>query len=97
MAKSNELPELTRGHIVALHKKGLGYRKISAQLEIQISTIGDTIRQFKSCQSTARLPRSGRPCKIPDRTALDIVRKVKKDPRLTTLLIIQAETPAIFG
>ena len=83
MAKSNELPKRTREHIVALHEKGLGYRKISAQLEIPISTTGDTIRRFRSRQSTASLPRFGRQCKITDRTARIIVRKVKKDPSST--------------
>ena len=77
MAKFNELPKCTREHIAELHVKGLGYWKISAQLEKRISTIGDTIRRFKSCQSTASLPRSGRPCKIPDRTARNIVRRSK--------------------
>ena len=83
MAKSNELPKRTREHIVALREKGLGCTKISVQLEIPISTIGDTIRRFKSCQLTASLPRSGRPCKISDRRARNIVHEVKKDPRLT--------------
>ena len=83
MAKFNELPKRTGEHIVALHEKDLGNMKISAQLEIPISTIGETIRRFKSCQSTASLPSSGRPCKISDRTARNIVRKVKRDLRLT--------------
>ena len=56
---------------------------MSAESEIPISTIGDTVRRFKFCRSTASLPRSGRPRKIPDRTTKNIVRKVKKDPRLT--------------
>ena len=76
MAKSNELPKRTREHIGALHEKGVGYMKISAQLEmkisaqleIPISTISDTIRRFKFCQLTASLPGSGRPCIISDRT-----------------------------
>ena len=62
----------------------IGKFQISAQLKIPISTIDDTIRRFKSCQSTAiGRPRSGRPCKITDRAARNIVRKVKKDPGLT--------------
>ena len=83
MAKSDELPKRTIEHIVALREKGLGYRKISTRLEIPISTNGDTIRRFKSCQSTASLLCSGRPCKISDCTAWNIVCNVKKDPRLT--------------
>lgn len=83
MPKTTELPEKTRKLIVDLHKSGSGYRKISSMLNMTISTIGDTIRRFKSYQSTASLPRSGRPSKISIRAANHIVRKVKMNSRVT--------------
>ena len=60
-----------------------GIWEISAQIEIPISTIGHPIHLFKHRQSTASLPHSGRTCKISNRTARNIARKVKKNPRLT--------------
>ena len=83
MPKTTELSETTRKSIIQLHKDGSGYRKISSMLNIPISTVGDTVRRWKSFQTTTSLPRSGRPSKISDRMARHLGRKVQNNPRLT--------------
>lgn len=83
MHRTTELSDDVRKSIVKLHREGNGYRKISKRFDIPISTVGDTIRRWKSFQSTASLPRSGRPSKISARSARNLVRQVQKNPRLT--------------
>ena len=83
MPKTAELSESTRKSIIQLHRDGLGYRKISSVLNIPISTVGDTVRRWKSFHLSTSLLRSGRPTKMSDRTARNLVRKVQNNPRLT--------------
>ena len=83
MPKTAELSESTRKSIIQLHRDGLGYRKISSVLNIPISTVGDTVRRWKSFHPSTSLARSGRPTKMSDRTARNLVRKVQNNPRLT--------------
>lgn len=83
MPKAKELSEMTRKSIIQMHNDGSGYRKISSLLNIPISTVGDTVRRWKSFHLATSLPRSGRPPKISDRMARNIVRKAKNNPRLT--------------
>ena len=52
-------------------------------LNIPISTVDDTVRRWKPFHLSTSLPRSGRPTKISDRTARNLVRKVQSNPRLT--------------
>ena len=83
MPKTAELSESTRMSIIQLHKDGLRYRKVSYVLNIPISTVDDTVRRWKSFDFSTSLPRSGRPTKISDRMARNLVRKKHKNPRLT--------------
>ena len=83
MPKTAELSESTRKSIIQLHRDGLGYRKISPVLNIPISTVGDTVRSWKSFHLSTSLPHSGRPTKMSDRTARNLVRKAQNNPQLT--------------
>lgn len=84
MAKTRELSTDLRQKIIDCHKKGKGYRIISKELDLPLSTVGNIIRKFKNSEHTvANLPRSGRPRKLNDSNARWIGRKVKKNPFVT--------------
>ncbi len=50
--------------IVALHKNGVGYKKIVKTLKLSCSTVAKTIQQFNRTGSTQNRPRHGRPKKL---------------------------------
>ena len=69
MAKTKELSSDMRDRIIERHKEGQGYRKISKEMNLALSTIGNIIRKYKKYgDGTANLPRNGRPKKINERT-----------------------------
>ncbi|CAI9592906.1 unnamed protein product [Staurois parvus] len=50
--------------IVALHKDGLGYKKIAKTLKLSRSTVAKTIQRFNRTGSTQNRPHHGRPKKF---------------------------------
>ncbi len=46
---------------VALHKDGIGYKKISKSLKLSCSMVAKTIQRFNRTGSTQNRPRHGRP------------------------------------
>ena len=83
MAKTRELSTDLRQKIIDCHKKGMGYRIISKELDIPLSTVGN-IRKYKNSEhAVANLSRSGRPRKLTDGNARWIERKVQKNPFVT--------------
>ncbi len=50
--------------IVALHKDGVGYKKIAKTLKLSCSTVTKTIQRFNRTGSTQNRPRHGRPKKL---------------------------------
>ncbi|XP_054650228.1 POU domain, class 6, transcription factor 1 isoform X2 [Dunckerocampus dactyliophorus] len=60
-----ELSEDLRNRIVALHKDGLGYKKIGSTLELSCSTVAKVVQRFSRTGSTRNRPRRGRPKKGP--------------------------------
>uniref|UniRef100_A0AAY4D5G9 Transposase Tc1-like domain-containing protein n=1 Tax=Denticeps clupeoides TaxID=299321 RepID=A0AAY4D5G9_9TELE len=81
--KSKELSVDLRDRIVSKHKSGEGYRKISAALDVPMSTVASIIRKWKKFKTTRTLPRAGRPPKLSDRGRRAIVREVTKNPMVT--------------
>ncbi len=61
MAKNSE--DLKKG-IVALHKDGVGYKKIAKTLKLSCSTVAKTIQRFNKTGSPQNRPRHGRPKKL---------------------------------
>ena len=60
-----ELSEDLKKRIVALHKNGLGYKKIVRTLKLSCSTVAKTIqRQVNRTGSTLNRPRHGQPKKL---------------------------------
>ncbi len=59
-----ELSEDLRIRIVALHKDGRGYKKISNNLKLSNSTVAKFIQRFFKTGSTRNRPRKGRSKKL---------------------------------
>uniref|UniRef100_A0A9J8CVQ7 Transposase Tc1-like domain-containing protein n=1 Tax=Cyprinus carpio carpio TaxID=630221 RepID=A0A9J8CVQ7_CYPCA len=81
--RSKELPEELRDRIVARHRSGQGYKKISAALKVPKSTVTAIILKWKTFGTTRTLPRAGRPVKLSYRGRRALVREVKKNPKIT--------------
>ncbi len=81
--RSKELPEELRDRIVARHRSGQGYKKISAALKVPMSTVASIILKWKTFGMTRTLPRAGRPAKLSYRGRRALVREVKKNPKIT--------------
>ncbi len=62
--RSKELPEELRDRIVARHRSGQGYKKISAALKVPKSTVASIILKWKTFGTTRTLPRAGSPAKL---------------------------------
>ncbi len=81
--RSKELPEELRDRIVARHRSGQGYKKISAALKVPKSTVASIILKWKTFGTTRTLPRAGRPAKLSYRGRRALVTEVKKNPKIT--------------
>ncbi len=81
--RSKELPEELRDRIVARHRSGQGYKKISAALKVPKSTVASIILKWKTFGTTRTLPRAGCPAKLSYRGRRALVREVKKNPKIT--------------
>ena len=85
MAKAKELSRDMRDRIIERHKGGQGYRKISTEMNLALSTVGNIIRKYKKYGDGAEnLPRNGRPRKINERTSRWISRNVQIHPFITS-------------
>lgn len=85
-----ELSEEIRKKIIDKHGKGKGYKTISKQLDVPVTTVANIIKKFKVHGTVANLPGHGRKRKIDPRVNRRIVRMVEKEPRITAKEI-QAE------
>ena len=83
MVKARELSQKFREEIIALHKKGNGYKKISKRLNVPRDTVGSIIRKFKAIGTVATQHGRGRKKKLSAATARFLRRQVDKNPRLT--------------
>ncbi len=54
-----ELSEDLKKIIVALHKDGVGYKKIAKTLKLSCSTVAESIQRFNRTGSTQNWPRHG--------------------------------------
>ncbi len=71
MAKNSE--DLKK-RIAALHKDGVGYKKIAKTLKLSCSTLAKTIQRFNRTGSTQNRPRHGWPKKLSARAQRHIQR-----------------------
>ena len=84
MVKQKEIPIEVRNRIVSAHKAGKGYKSISKQLELPVSSVRAVVQKYKKYGITTSLPRSGRPRKITARAERNMLREVSTNPRLTS-------------
>ena len=82
--RRRELSQDIRKKIIDKHLKGAGYKTISKQLEVPVTTVAHIIQKFKTHGTVANLPGRGRKRKIDDRLKRQIVRIVSKEPRTTS-------------
>lgn len=82
--KTKELSEDLKNKIVKKHGQSQGYKSISKDLNVPVSTVHSVIKKFKAHGTVANLPRCGRKRKIDERFQRKIVRMVDKEPRLTS-------------
>jgi transposase len=82
MPRSKKLPELTKKEIIVAHKRGDGYKTISKNLGLHISTVRQVVYRWRSSKTTASLPRSGSTRKIMDRIARQLVADATRNPRV---------------
>lgn len=76
--------------IIDQHIKGKGYKTISKQLEVPVTTVANIVRKVKDHGSVANLPGRGRKKKIDPGLIGRIERMVDKEPKKTSKEI-QAE------
>ncbi|XP_056426900.1 phospholipase DDHD2 isoform X3 [Hyla sarda] len=86
--KTKHLSQDVRQRVVALHKAGEGYKKISKALTLHVSTVRSIVIKWKTHQTTETLPRSGRPPKLCNQVRRKLVEDIVQQP-LTTLRDLQ--------
>ena len=69
--------------VVEKFKAGFGYKKNSQALNISRSTVQAIILKWKEYQTTANLPRPGRPSKLSSGTRRRLIRDAAKRPMIT--------------
>ncbi len=84
MAKNSE--DLKK-RIVALHKDGVGYKKIAKTLKLSCSTVAKTIQRFNRTGSIQNRPRHGRPKTLSARAPRHIQRLCLGNRRMSAASI----------
>ena len=80
--KTKEHSVEVRQKVVELQKSGKGYKKISKQLKIPISTIMAIVKKFKATGDVRNQPGRGPICKFTPRTVRRMVRLAKESPSI---------------
>ncbi len=91
-----ELSENLKKIIVALHKDGVGYKKIAKTLKLSCSTVAKTIQRFNRTGSTQNRPCHGRPKKLSARAKRHI-QKLCLGNRHMSAASITAEVEGGWG
>ncbi len=91
-----ELSEDLKKRIVALHKDGVGYKKIAKTLKLSCSTVATTIQRFNRTGSTQNRPRHARPEKLSARAQHHIQRLCLGNRRMSAASIA-AEVEGVGG
>ncbi|KAK1785977.1 hypothetical protein P4O66_017734 [Electrophorus voltai] len=81
MGKIKKHSKAIRDKIVEGHTAGKGYKALSKELDLRVSTVGIIIRKWKDYGTTVNLPWPGQPFKVSSRAEARLVQTVKADPR----------------
>lgn len=95
-SKQKETTESQRKIILHLHNQGKSYAEIGEIMERSRFTIRSIINRFKGESSFQSANRTGRPRALTDRESIQIVRKIKQNPKKTSTEIA-AEVQEEFG
>ncbi len=82
--------------IIALHKDGVGYKKIAKTLKLSCSTVAKAIQRFNRTGSTKNRPRHGRPKKLSARAQRHIQSLCLGNRRMSAASIA-AEVEGVGG
>ncbi len=82
-----ELSEDLKKRIVALHKDGVGYKKIAKTLKLSCSMVAKTMQWFNRTGSTQNRPRHSRPKKLCARAQRHIQRLCLGNRRMSAASI----------
>ncbi len=82
-----ELSEDLKKISVAVHKDGVGYKKVAKTLKLSCSTVAKIIQRFKRTGSTQNRPRHGRPKKLSARAQRHIQRLCLGNRRMSAASI----------
>ncbi len=82
--------------VVALHKDGVGYKKIAKTLKLSCSTVAKTIQRFTRTGSTQNRPRHSQPKKLSARAQCYIQRLFLRNRRMSAASIA-AEVEGVGG
>ncbi len=91
-----ELSEDLKKNIAALHKDGVGYKKIAKTMKLSYSTVAKTLQQFNRTGFIQNRPRHGRPKKLSARAQRHIQRLCLGNRRMSTASIA-AEVEGVQG
>ncbi len=82
----------------ALHKDGVGYKKIAKNLKLSCSTVAKTIQRFNRTGSTQNWPLHGRPEKLSARAHIQRhIQRLCLKNRLMSAASIAAEVEGVGG
>ncbi|CAI9583668.1 unnamed protein product, partial [Staurois parvus] len=93
---SKEFSGNLKKRIVALHKDGLGYKKIAKTLKLSCSTVAKTIQWFNRTGSTQNRPRHGRPKKLSARAQHHHIQRLSLGNRRISAASIAAEVEGVL-
>ncbi|XP_037398390.1 uncharacterized protein LOC119264269 [Pygocentrus nattereri] len=79
--ETKEHSKAIRDKIMEGHKAGKGYKTLSEELGLPVSTVGSIIWKWKAYGTTVNLPQHGQHFKISSHAEARLVRTVKADPR----------------
>ena len=89
MVKKKELSEDLCQRLVQAHSEGKGYKAISKQYGVPVSTVQSIINKHKRFNTVKNLSGRGRKRKVSPKLARRICREVNTNPRTTTKALIQ--------
>lgn len=82
--RRRELSEDLRTKIVEKYQQSQGYKSISRDLDVPLSTVRNIIKKFATHGTVANLPGRGRKRKVDERLQRRIVRMVDKQPQTSS-------------
>lgn len=89
MVKKQELSEDLRQRLVRTHSEGKGYKAISKQYDVRVSTVQSIINKHKRFNTGKNLSGRGRKHTVSPELHRKICREVNTNPQTTTKVLIE--------